>query len=376
MKKKKQQTEHLQQQRQPNNVSPRDGLVVDIRSLMELVPYVLPPSLFFSQFVKDTLTFSFRQPVPEYGPELFDHFEIEVSEPIALRRSGTDTSRRSERSEVSRSPVKDGGGAEGGGLMERRQKCQRAYFASLAEEENNEASMSSNNSNTADDESAIITGSLSTATSAQDREKDDAVLFKTSISLTFTAPNKTSNPFLKGSARGNYVGSHLGAKLANITSLFREEKAPPRRQPQLRKTTPPQVAKRKGRNSLSAKLQFEASSSVEARSAAASRASPAVFSIAEETPLRQLIIEETPVRRERPWAVVQYDAGGSIVAETSCWQPQQSSATARDTAVSSVQPINLWQNHSPISHREDLAGVIERLNKANVAKSNASRKKK
>ena len=214
--------------------SASESLVHDLRQLMELAPYVLPASLNFSQWLKDILTFGFRQPVPEYGAQLFDHFEIEVTEPIALKRSGTDNSGQSERSEVSNSPIKkqnDGGSTKAVNgesptkqLMKKRQQSQQAYFASLAEEEKSTI-------NGADDESATATGSFSTVTSVSRssstmRERVDPLLLKTSISLTAAAPTQTSNPFLKGSARGVYVGSHLGSKLSNITSLFREVKAP------------------------------------------------------------------------------------------------------------------------------------------------------
>ena len=163
-----------------------------------------------------------------------------MGEPIALKRSGTDQSHlshRSERSQVSHSPVKEGTSSSGvtgsptKNLIEKRQKRQQAYFASLAEE-----IKVSNNSVAADDESATITGSVSTVTSTSrasstNREKDDTVLFKTSVSLTSTVPSRTQNPFLKGSARANYVGSHLSSKLSNITSLFREVKAPVKPKP-------------------------------------------------------------------------------------------------------------------------------------------------
>ena len=151
---------------------------------MELAPYVLPPSLDFAQRLKSTLTFGFRQTIPEYGAELFDHFEIEIAEPITIKRGGTDashvSSRRSKRSEVSYSPVKGDDGAKGNDsnasptkrLMEKRNERQRAYFASLAEDE--QAS-----GKAGDDESSTVAGSLSTANSRSGgaREKDDAVLF-------------------------------------------------------------------------------------------------------------------------------------------------------------------------------------------------------
>jgi len=175
----------------------------------------------FSFYVKDTLTFGYRQNIPEYGAEILDHFEIEIVEPIVLTRSGTTdddtttTSRRSTRSEVSHSPVKkkkaaaNGGGGGGSSpsrqIAERRAKRQQAYFASLMEEK-----AATSTSINADDESATITGSISTVTSTSrgskrsrgpDIEKDDTKLLKKSVSLTAAVkPKSKENPFLKGSA--------------------------------------------------------------------------------------------------------------------------------------------------------------------------------
>jgi len=132
---KKNKKKSKQTKQQSNSTSPRQSLVADVRTLAELAPYVLPPSLEFAQWLKSTLTYEFRQTIPQYGAKLFDHFEIEIVEPIALKRSGTDASnasRRSERSEVSRSPVKGSGksnasSASGSGsptkqMMNKRQK--------------------------------------------------------------------------------------------------------------------------------------------------------------------------------------------------------------------------------------------------------------
>ena len=214
--------------------TPRQALVDHLTALFELVPYVLPPSMDFSVWVKDILTFGYRQNIPEYGAEILEHFEIELVEPIALKRSGTDTSRRSTKSEVSHSPVKNcaGGSSPSRQIAERRAKRQQAYFASLMEEEKASVSTSVN----ADDESATITGSISTVTSTSrgskrsrgpDIEKDDTKLLKTSVSLTAAVkPKCKENPFLKGSARGTYVGSHLSSKLSNISTLFREVTVP------------------------------------------------------------------------------------------------------------------------------------------------------
>ena len=228
-------------------VTPRQTLVQNLITLFELVPNVLPPSMDFSFWVKDTLTFGHRQNIPEYGAEILDNFEIEIVEPIALTRSGTETSRRSTRSEVSHSPEKTqkkkvvaNRCSPSRQIAERRAKRQQAYFASLLEEKDGKASTSIN----ADDslESATITGSISTVTSTSrgskrshgpDIEKDDAVLLKTSVSLTAAVkPKSQNNPFLKGSARGTYVGSHLSSKLSNISTLFREVTIPAKKQKQ------------------------------------------------------------------------------------------------------------------------------------------------
>jgi len=242
-------------------ITPRQSLVQHLITLLELVPYVLPPSMDFSFWVKDTLTFGYRHNIPDYGTEILDHFEIEIVEPIALKRSGTDTSRRSTRSEVSYSPEKKKTRTEGGGdssinvgspsrtIAERRAKRQQAYFASLMEEKASAASTTSVNP---DDESATITGSISTVTSTSrgskrsrgpDIEKDDAKLLKTSVSLTAAAkPKSQSNPFLKGSARGTYVGSHLSSKLSNISTLFREVTIPAKKPKQSKQPKQPTTA--------------------------------------------------------------------------------------------------------------------------------------
>lgn len=238
----KKNTTGTSKKKQDNQQAPLQALVEQLTTLFELIPYVLPPSMDFSICVKDMLTFGYRQNIPEYGADILDHFEIEMLEPIALKRSGTDdTSRRSIRSEVSHSPVKkddvNGGGGGSGSpsrqIAERRAKRQQAYFASLMEEKASTTSTSIN----ADDESATITGSISTVTSTSrgskrsrgpDIEKDDTKLLKTSVSLTAAIAKTKSkeNPFLKGSARGMYVGSHLSSKLSNISTLFREVTVP------------------------------------------------------------------------------------------------------------------------------------------------------
>ena len=68
----------------------------DLASLAELAPYVLPPSLDFARWLRGALTYSFRQPIPDYDRELLDHFEVDGGEPIVLRRGDAE----------------DGGGAE------------------------------------------------------------------------------------------------------------------------------------------------------------------------------------------------------------------------------------------------------------------------
>eukprot|EP00579_Thalassiosira_antarctica_P011331 CAMPEP_0201914796 /NCGR_PEP_ID=MMETSP0903-20130614/4887_1 /ASSEMBLY_ACC=CAM_ASM_000552 /TAXON_ID=420261 /ORGANISM="Thalassiosira antarctica, Strain CCMP982" /LENGTH=1016 /DNA_ID=CAMNT_0048450253 /DNA_START=196 /DNA_END=3247 /DNA_ORIENTATION=+ len=413
---KKNKKKSKQTKQQSNSTSPRQSLVADVRTLAELAPYVLPPSLEFAQWLKSTLTYEFRQTIPQYGAKLFDHFEIEIVEPIALKRSGTDASnasRRSERSEVSRSPVKGSGksnasSASGSGsptkqMMNKRQKSQQAYYASLAEEEK-----ASQNSNTAaDDETATITGSLSTFTSASKsssfREKDDTILFKTSMSLVASTSHTQAqnNPFLKGSARGNYVGTHFTSKLTNITTLFREVKAAPAK----KKVAPPAVAverkrknalgldgassvrmpaatiavaasaqprgkyQRKGNSTRTAKTIWLSSSPSKSRfqlssppketprkrhrPSASSRggAGAPLFQV-DETPLRP-IIEETPAAKQpRPRLILRDDHSYSMsVAET----PQQQQPLPRGggpMASLAVQPTALWGDGPARSSRK------------------------
>jgi hypothetical protein len=359
-KKKRDRKNKLMHPKQSMQHLARDGLVHDLRQLMELVPYVLPASLNFSQWLKDTLTFGFRQPIPDYGAQLFDHFEIEVTEPIALKRSGTDNSRQSESSEVSLPPVQSQndngntnivkGESPTKQIIEKRQKSQQAYFASLAEEDKSA-------SNGADDESATATGSFSTVTSVSRtsssvRERVDPLLLKTSVSLTAAAPAKLSNPFLKGSARGVYVGSHLGSKLSNITSLFREVKAPAR--PIIDKKVKNMTSKEQV-NLISSASNGKVSASADQNKPKAlegnaesrmpssppeetpfkrprpvnstSRSSRASMFAIEETPVRS-IIDETPAKKPNPAIRTRLRlrdelifAGNSIVAET----PQQQS---------------------------------------------------
>jgi hypothetical protein len=225
--------------------SAREGLIDDIRLLTELVPYVIPISMNLSQWLKYTLTFGFRQRIPDYGTILFDHFEIELidesSTNSGLNQTSTttndnslilvlpvpnkddDDNNKQQHNLLNDSPTKQ--------LLAKRHNRQRAYFASLVKEEEGKE-MSTNSNTTNDNNVTNTTVSQSTTTSTSTVTKygsnDDKLLFKTSVSLTATASlARTSNPFLKGSARGNYVGSHLGSKLSNITTLFREVKAVP-----------------------------------------------------------------------------------------------------------------------------------------------------
>jgi len=419
-KKKKKGKKQQKKTTKEKDMSPRDNLVQDIRQLMELAPYVLPPSMEFAQWLKDTLTLGFRQSIPEYGVELFDHFEIELAaaEPIVLKRSDTDTSRRSERSHVSHSPVKDNTTTKGGvtgsnssasptkNITEKRHKRQQAYFASLAEEENKASAASGSSSIKTDDETATITGSVSTVTSTSRassksvREKDDNILLKTSVSLTSTIPSRTSNPFLKGSARGSYVGSHLSSKLSNITSLFREVKAAPKTKPKAKapqaasKKAPPTqqaaIAGIKRKNSLPKQLsvtsvkpatttttRFKATiteestvssvpnepqskrrrpavsslraSSYTARATANPRAASSSFTVG-ETPMKRPIIEETPAKNPQPGAVRQRlrlrddrpYMGNAIVAETPQQPLMRGGSSSGGQEDSSFLPTNLW----------------------------------
>lgn len=249
-----------------SSASGKEDLIDDIKLLTELVPYVIPVSMNLSQWLKYTLTFGFRQRIPEYGAILFDHFEIEfIDEPSSyvLLNPTTTTNdipavpdKDHERhcnllyactSTNSESPTKQ--------LLAKRHNRQRAYFASLVEEEeegkalslNSNATNDNNVTNTIELQSTTSPPSTVTksSTSVQDEPNIDKLLFKTSVSLTAKASSaRTSNPFLKGSARGNYVGSHLGSKLSNITTLFREVKAAP---PHAKKRIPmkTQVAEKK-----------------------------------------------------------------------------------------------------------------------------------
>ena len=225
-------------------LSHRESFINDVKMLAELAPYVLAPSMEFSLWLKDTMTFGFRESLPDFGAEIFEHFEIELAGPISLKRNSTDqpscsishTSDAKQEKACNASSTGDADHSPTRQLLERRTKRQNAYYESLAEDKLETNSLS------ADDETATLTGSMTCSTTgslstvtansrtskSSVREKDDTILFKTSVSLTSKTASQTKNPFLKDSARGAYVGSHLSSKLSNITALFREVKAPPR----------------------------------------------------------------------------------------------------------------------------------------------------
>ena len=313
----------------------RDCLVEDVRVLTGLAPYVLPASLGFSSWLRHTLTFGHRQRVPDYGAELFEHFEIDVAKTTAASMSSSSSSpspsssRRADADAAdaaapSRPPGISGtsnsasvagnraGASEDDGparrLMGERHDRQRAYFASLAG--GGEKATSSNDSSAAaNDETATNAGSSSTATSnsksssssSSARGKDDALLFKTPVSLTAAAGARTSNPFLGGSARGSYVGSHLGSKLSNITSLFREVRAappPPPARPD--PSAKARVAGRRGEGLPPPKASAaSAASSSSATTMMARKKRKADFDArARSSSLSP--VKETPVKRRRP----------------------------------------------------------------------------
>ncbi|KAL3783427.1 hypothetical protein HJC23_002854 [Cyclotella cryptica] len=211
--------------------------VKEIISLCELAPYVLPPSLEFSQWLKNTLTFNFQQSIPEFGSEILDHFEVEFVDNSAESKADiTMDSSKLRKSEVT--PHSDAQFSARGTSLSKKAVAkgsarQQAFFSSLARKP-----LSFN----ADGESATIGSDVSIArshsttagsskTTVQSDKEADAALFKTSISLTAAVPERKENPFLKNSARGVYVGSHLSSKLSNIATLFREVKAPPKPKP-------------------------------------------------------------------------------------------------------------------------------------------------
>ena len=64
--------------------TPRQALVDHLTALFELVPYMLPPSMDFSVWVKDILSWGIDRTYSEYGSEILEHFEIEIVEPVRL----------------------------------------------------------------------------------------------------------------------------------------------------------------------------------------------------------------------------------------------------------------------------------------------------
>ena len=237
----------------PLILSPKKTMVKDVTTLIELAPYVLPPSLEFSLWLKDTLTFGFRQTIPDYGGEILDHFEVEIAEhPILLGKKSNDTnppsSNRSNKLKgevlfpkelVPQSP--DTKGQEESNIsptrkmMEQRHQRQQAYFSSLVEKTSSNPQITDVESASLPSDASVAARSLSTATSStrtrnaldnSTSKEVDSILLRTSLNLTAPASARSKNPFLKGSARGTYVGSHLSSKLSNITSLFREVKVP------------------------------------------------------------------------------------------------------------------------------------------------------
>lgn len=225
----------------------RQSFVKDIISFCELAPYVLPPSLEFSQWLKNILTFNFQQSIPEFGSDIMDHFEIEFVENIAgsqsdymidsskLRKSkvtsSTETKFSSLDTILSRKAVENGSAR------------QQAFFSSLARKPLN-VNADGESATIGSDESVARSHSTSTGstkTAVQSDKEVSAALFKTSLSLTAAVPKRKENPFLKDSARGVYVGSHLSSKLSNIATLFREVKVPLKPKPVLvtaKKTNP------------------------------------------------------------------------------------------------------------------------------------------
>ena len=215
-------------------LTPSQSFVQDIIKLFELVPYVLPPSMEFAQWLKDTLTFGFQQSIPEFGMEILDHFEVEFvsngasselfeMDGVTSKNAMPPMKPQSSTDSRSSKPVAKG------------KAQQQAYFSSLARKPMNV---------NADGESATIgsdatiaarshrsSSTSSSKTTAQSDKEADATLFKTSVSLTAAVPKRKENPFLKNSARGVYVGSHFSSKLSNISSLFREVKAPSKPKP-------------------------------------------------------------------------------------------------------------------------------------------------
>lgn len=218
-------------------LSPKQNLVKEVIALMELAPYVLPPSIEFSQWVKEVLSFGFRKSLPDYGGDIFDHFEIELADQaIILNNRDSDVKKVQSASKSVQSPTSTINHEDcispTRKVTEERHKRQHAYFSSLMERVASDMESASLPSD------ATALRSLSTTTSSTRsrasfdiHNEEDAKLLKTSLSLT--APNpKSNNPYLKGASRGTYVGSHLSSKLSNISTLFREVQAPSKKKQQ------------------------------------------------------------------------------------------------------------------------------------------------
>lgn len=218
--------------------SSSQSFVQGVIRLFELVPYVLPPSKEFAQWLKDALTFGYRQSIPEFGVEILDHFEVEV-----LSNSGGSAGLQSDgnmrrKTEVEVQSQKSQSSAEAHSSSKpvaKGKAQQQAYFSSLARKplhvnaDCESATIGSDATIAARSHKSSSTGS--SRTFSQSDKETDATLFKTSVSLTVAVPKRKENPFLKGSARGVYVGSHFNSKLSNISSLFREVRAPPKSNP-------------------------------------------------------------------------------------------------------------------------------------------------
>jgi len=225
---------------QPVVLSPKQNLVKEVIALMELAPYVLPPSVEFSQWVKEVLSFGFRKSLPDYGGDILGHFEIELADQvISLNNRDTDATEEKSASKPPQSPTTTINHEDcispTRKVTEERHKLQRAYFSSLMERVASDMESASLPSD------ATALRSLSTATSSTRSKasfdihnKEDAKLFKTSLPLTAPHP-KSNNPYLKGASRGTYVGSHLSSKLSNISTLFREVQAPSKKKLQQQK---------------------------------------------------------------------------------------------------------------------------------------------
>ena len=213
-------------------LSPSQSFVKDIIVLFELAPYVLPPSLEFSKWLKDTLTFEFQQSIPEFGMEILDHFEVEWVNGFDPVEGGAAKTAQVELSSVG---SKKSSMRLTSKSLVRGKSQQQAYFSSLARKPLNvnadgESATIGSDATIASRSHRSTSTSSSKTTTQSDREADKA-LFKKSMSLTAALPKRRENPFLQKSARGVYVGSHFSSKLSNISSLFHEVKAPQKPKP-------------------------------------------------------------------------------------------------------------------------------------------------